>query len=152
VALVGALIWAGWNVYERLPGGAIEETPDSARQTSLIILLRPSPKEAGAGIDIPVQLYPVDLSAVQREYGFEPRPGVRFEDFLTERMKGRAPIKARLDERGQATVMLSPGRWWVHALLSGSQNVEWRVPVTVSGRQQTVELNTGNIYARTKSF
>jgi hypothetical protein len=48
--------------------------------------------------------------------------------------------------------MLSPGRWWIHALLSGSENVEWRVPVNVNGRQQTVELNTGNVYARTKSF
>lgn len=153
VALVGALIWAGWNVYHQLPGGAIEETTDAASgQTSLVIFLRPSPKEAAAGVDISVQLYPVDLSAVQREYGFEPRPGVRFEDFLSERMQGRAPVKARLDERGQATIMLSPGRWWIHALLSGSQNVEWRVPVNVSGRQQTVELNAGNIYARTKSF
>jgi hypothetical protein len=152
VALVGALIWAGWNVYERLPVGAIEEPTDASAQTSLVIILRPSPKEASMGVDIPVQLYPVDLSAVQREYGFEPRPGVRFEEFLTERMKGRAPIKARLDERGQATVTLSPGRWWVHALLSGSQNVEWRVPVVVSGRQQTLELNAGNVYAKTKSF
>ena len=152
VALVGALIWAGWNVYERLPGGTIEETQDAAGQTSLVIVLRPSPKDTTAPVNIPVQLYPVDLSAVQREYGFEPRPGVRFEDFLSERMKGRAPIKARLDERGQATIVLNPGRWWVHALLSGSQNVEWRVPVHVSGRQQTIELNTGNIYARTKSF
>lgn len=152
VALVGALVWAGGNVYERLPVGVLEEVPDAGAQTSLVIILRPSPKEARTGVDIPVQLYPVDLSAVQREYGFEPRPGVRFEDFLAERMKGRAPVKARLDERGQATVVLPPGRWWVHALLSGSQNVEWRVPVNVTGRQQTVELNTGNIYARTKSF
>lgn len=152
VALVVALIWAGWNVYHQLPDGAIEETRDAAGQTSLVIVLRPSSREAGTSVNIPVQLYPVDLSAVQREYGFEPRPGVRFEDFLSERMQGREPVKARLDERGQATVMLNPGRWWVHALLSGSQNIEWRVPVTVAGRQQTVELNTGNIYARTKSF
>lgn len=152
VALVGALIWAGWNVYERLPVGATEEPPDAASQTSLVIILRPSPKEASKGLDIPVQLYPVDLSAVQREYGFEPRPGVRFEDFLSERMKGRAPLKVQLDDRGQATITLSPGRWWVHALLSGSQNVEWRVPVVVSGHQQTIELNAGNVYAKTKSF
>lgn len=152
VALICALIWAGRNVYDQLPGGVVDETPEAAGQTSLVILLRPSPKEAATGVNIPVQLYPVDLSAVQREYGFEPRPGVRFEDFLSERMKGRVPVKAQLDERGQATVILTPGRWWVHALLSGSQNVEWRVPVIVSGRQQTVELNTANIYARTKSF
>jgi hypothetical protein len=62
------------------------------------------------------------------------------------------PVRTQLDGRGQATVIVSPGRWWVHALLSGSLNVEWRLPVNVSGRQQTVELNAGNIYARTKSF
>jgi hypothetical protein len=152
VALVAALIWAGWSVYHQLPGGANETRNTAAGETSLVIVLRPSSQEAGASVSIPVQLYPVDLSAVQREYGFEPRPGVRFEDFLNERMQGRSPVKARLDERGQATVTLTPGRWWIHALLSGSQNVEWRVPVNVSGRQQTIELNTGNIYARTKSF
>ena len=103
-------------------------------------------------VSIPVQLYPVDVSAVQREYGFEPRPGVRFEDFLKERMQGRAPVHAQLNERGQATVTVTPGRWWVHALLSGSQKVEWRLPINVAGRQQTIELNTANIYARTKSF
>jgi hypothetical protein len=153
VALVGALIWAGWNVYQGLPGGALEATrDDAAGETSLLIVLRPSPRDANGSMDIPIQLYPVDVSAVQREYGFEPRPGVRFEDFLNERMEGRAPVKVRLDERGQATVMLSPGRWWIHALISGSQNVEWRVPIVVTGRQQTIELNPGNVYARTKSF
>ena len=151
-ALVVTLIWAGWNVYQQLPAGTIDEPQGTASQTSLVIILRPAPKDATAAMNIPVQLYPVDISAVQREYGFEPRPGVRFEDFLSERMQGRAPVKTRLDERGQATVMLSPGRWWVHALLSTSKNVEWRVPVNVSGRQQTVELNNGNIYAKTKSF
>jgi hypothetical protein len=152
VALVVALIWAGWSVYQQLPDGALEETPDAASETSLSIVLRPSPRDTNGSVNIPVQLYPVDLSAVQREYGFEPRPGVRFEDFLNERMQGRSPVKARLDESGQATVMVSPGRWWIHALLSGSQNVEWRVPIVVTGRQQTIELNTGNVYARTKSF
>jgi hypothetical protein len=152
VALVMALAWAGWSVYQQLPGGAIEETHGAASETSLLIVLRPSPKDTNGSVNIPVQLYPVDISAVQREYGFEPRPGVRFEDFLNERMQGRSPVKAQLDEHGQATVMLSPGRWWIHALLLGSQNVEWRVPVNVNGRQQTIELNPANVYARTKSF
>ena len=152
VALVAALVGAGWNIYEGLPGGGLEAAPAAAGETSLLIVLRPSPRDTGAAVNIPVQLYPVDISAAQREYGFEPHPGVRFEDFLKERMQGRAPVKAQLDERGQATVTLTPGRWWVHALLAGPQNVEWRLPVNVAGRQQTVELNTANIYARTKSF
>lgn len=151
-ALLVALIGAVWNIYHRLPSGGIVATNDAASETTLVIVLRPSPRDTTARVSIPVQLYPVDLSAVQREYGFEPRPGVRFEDFLNERMQGRAPVKAQLDERGQAIVTLRPGKWWVHALLSGSQNVEWRLPINVSGRQQTIELSTVNIYARTKSF
>lgn len=151
VALVVALVAAVWGVYVRLPAGPSAE-PEAAGETALQIVLRPSPRDNGAAVNIPVQLYPIDVSAAQREYGFEPRPGVRFEDFLKERMQGRSPVRARLDERGQAVVMLTPGRWWVHALLNGRQNVEWRLPVNVAGRQQTIELNTGNVYARTKSF
>jgi hypothetical protein len=152
VGLVVALIAAGWKVYERLPAGPSSGREAAASETALQIVLRPSPRDNGAPVNIPVQIYPIDVSAAQREYGFEPRPGVRFEQFLKERMQGRSPVRVRLDERGQTVVMLTPGRWWVHALLSGAQNVEWRLPVNVSGRQQTVELNTGNIYARTKSF
>lgn len=153
LGLLASLIWAGWNIYQRLPGGEPDPASDGAgSETSLVITLRPSAKDVAAAVNIPVQLYPVDISAVQREYGFEPRPGVRFEDFLNERMQGRAPVKAQLDEHGQTVVKVSPGRWWIHALLSGSQNVEWRLPINVAGRQQTIELNTGNVYARTKSF
>jgi hypothetical protein len=150
--LLVALIWAGWNIYRKLPGGESAPPGSAEGETSLMIVLRPSEQDTNTTVNIPVQLYPVDLSAVQREYGFERRPGVRFEDFLNERMQGRAPVRARLDERGQAIVSVRPGRWWIHALLSGSQNVEWRLPVNVAGRQQTIELTSGNIYARTKSF
>jgi hypothetical protein len=151
VALLAALIGAGWNVYHKLPGGGTDVN-DATNQTALLIVLRPSEKESGMAINVPVQLYPVDVAAVQREFGFERHPGLRFEDFLKERMQGRTPVKAQLDDRGQATLTVTPGKWWVHATLSGSQNVEWRLPVNVSGRQQTVELNGENIYARTKSF
>lgn len=151
-ALLVALVWAGWNIYHRLPDGRMDAAKDTESETTLLIVLRPSTRDTSAMVNVSVQLYPVDVSAVQREYGFEPRPGVRFEDFLKERMQGRSPVQAQLNERGQATVTLTPGRWWVHALLSGSQKVEWRLPVNVAGRQQTIELNTANIYARTKSF
>lgn len=157
VALLVALIWAGWNIYHRLPRGggggvAAGSAENAAGETALQIILRPSPRDEGVSVSVPVQLYPVDVAAVQREFSFEPHPGVHFEDFLKERMQGRAPVKAQLDETGKATVTVSPGKWWVHAVLAGSQNVEWRLPVNVSGRQQTVELNSENMYARTKSF
>ena len=121
VLLLAALIGAGWNVYRRMPAGGTEGA-EAATETALVIVLRPSEKESGAGLNIPVQLYPVDVAAVQREFGFERRPGVRFEDFLKEHMNGRAPIKAQLDEHGQATVKITPGKWWVHATLTGPQS------------------------------
>ncbi|MDT4965872.1 MAG: hypothetical protein QOJ64_609 [Acidobacteriota bacterium] len=152
LALLAALIGAGWNIYHNLPAGGVVSGENVAEQTALQIVLRPSARDQGAAINVPVQLYPVDVGAVQREFGFEPHPGVHFEDFLKDRMQGRAPVKARLDENGRATVMVTPGQWWVHAMLAGSQTVEWRLPVRVSGRQQLVELNADNIYARTKSF
>ena len=151
VLLLAALIGAGWNVYRKLPAGGTEGA-EVASETALVIVLRPSEKDSGAGLNITVQLYPVDVAAVQREFGFERRPGVRFEDFLKEQMRGRTPVKAQLDEHGQATVKVTPGKWWVNATLAGPQNVEWRLPINVSGRQQTVELNGDNVYARTKSF
>jgi hypothetical protein len=158
VALLAALIWVGWSVYHNLPDGggstdALErENSGQSSETSLLIVLRRSAASGGAAVNIPVELYPIDVAAVQREFRFEPHPGVRFEDFLRQRMQGRTPVKAQLDERGQTVVMVTPGKWWVHAVLSDSQHVEWRVPVNVSGRQQTVELTSGNVYARTKSF
>lgn len=152
VALLAVIIGAGWNVYRQLPGGGVESADNAAGETALQIVLRPSPQDEGVAINIPVQLYPVDVAAVEREFGFERRPGVRFEDFLKQRMQGRAPIKTQLDANGQATVMVAPGKWWLYANLAGSNNVEWQLPVNVSGRQQIVELNDGNIYARTESF
>jgi hypothetical protein len=158
VALLAALIWAGWSVYQRLPGGGSESldpanaSGQSGETALLIVLRRSAVAGGGAAVNIPVELYPIDVAAVQREFRFEPHPGVRFEDFLRQRMQGRTPVKARLDERGQATVMVTPGRWWVHAVLTDSHNVEWRVPINVSGKQQMVELTSANIYARTKSF
>src|SRR5947209_17094617 len=123
VLLLAALIGAGWNVYRKMPAGGTEGA-EPATETALVIVLRPPEKESGAGLNIPVQLYSVDVAAVQREFGFERRPGVRFEDFLKEHMNGHAPVKAQLDEHGQATVKITPGKWWVHATLTGPQSVE----------------------------
>ncbi|HEX8708427.1 MAG TPA: hypothetical protein VF723_09315 [Pyrinomonadaceae bacterium] len=150
VALVVSLVGAGWSIYRGLPG-AEGERSNGLGETALLIVLRPS-QEGGAAVNIPVELYPVDLKAVQREFGFERRPGVRFEDFLKQRMNGKTSVKTRLDEHGEATIMLTPGKWWVYATLPGAQNIEWWLPVNVSGRRQIVELTAANVYARTKSF
>ena len=92
------------------------------------------------------------MAAVQREFISEHRPGVRFDDFLARRMQGRAPVAARLDQNGQATVTIPPGRWWIHATLAGTEEITWRLPVNIGGREQTVELTPDNAYMRAKSF
>jgi hypothetical protein len=150
VGLVVALISAGWLIYSRLPASLAGNRPGAGGQTTLQIVLRPS-----AGIetlDIPVELYPIDIVAVRQEYFTERRAGKRFDDFLSERMKGRSPVTARLDKQGQTSVVITPGNWWVHALSSGEEDLEWRLPVNVAGRKQTVELTSQNIYTRTRSF
>jgi hypothetical protein len=151
LALVLALGGAVWSVYRRLPADEGGEA-SSANQTALSIQLLPSPEDASAPLGVSVELYPVDIAAVRREYQSEPRPGLRFDDFLKRRMRGRTPVEAQLDQRGQATVTIPTGKWWVHAVLAGQYNLEWRLPVNVYGRRQTIQLTSDNAYARTKTF
>jgi hypothetical protein len=154
VALLLALAGAVWSVYRGLP--ADDATADgstaSASTTVLSIQLLPSATDAGASLGVLVELYPVDITAVRREYNSEPRQGVRFDDFLKRRMSGRTPLEAQLNQQGQATVNVTPGKWWLHAVLDGQYNVEWRLPVNVYGRRQTILLTSDNAYARTKTF
>ena len=155
VALVLALVWAAWSIYKHLPQDSSASGAGAGRaasQTALQIRLRPSVEDAGAALDVPVELMPVDVAAVQREYLSEPTGGVRFEEFLKRHMEGRKSIKANLDKSGQATLMVAPGRWWIHTAISGTDNIEWRLPVNVGGQQQTVELKPENAYTRARSF
>jgi hypothetical protein len=151
VALVSGLVGAGWLIYRQLPPTAAEEK--AARgTTTLQIIIRQPPESAGSALDVPVSLYPVDIVAVRHEFFTEPRAGKRFEDFLKERMKGRSPVNARLDKQGQGAVLLAPGSWWLHATLSGDEQLEWRLPVTVTGTKQIIELTPQNAYTRSKTF
>jgi hypothetical protein len=148
--LVVALVSAGWAIHRQLPYRDLATPQASSRETTLQILLRPS--SGLERLDIPIELYPVDIVAVRHEYFTERRAGKRFDDFLSERMKGRSPVTARLDIQGQTSVVVSPGNWWLHALSSGEEDLEWRLPINVAGRNQTVELTSQNVYTRTRSF
>ncbi|HKP46025.1 MAG TPA: hypothetical protein VJT50_05445 [Pyrinomonadaceae bacterium] len=148
--LVAGLIFCGWLIYSKLPHHSVDSEA-AASETSLQIALRPTEINA-ASLEIPIELYPVDVVAVRHEYFTERRAGKRFDDFLNERMQGRHPINATLDKNGEVTVAVPAGSWWLHAVLSGDEDVEWRVPVNVSGRKQLVELTSENVYTRTKSF
>jgi hypothetical protein len=149
---VVALFISGWLVYSKLPHQTSSNPQAVNAETTLQIVLR-SPAGNGAdALDIAVDLYPIDIIAARHEYFTERRAGKRFDDFLSERMKGRTPLSAKLDKQGQTSVVVSPGSWWLHAQLSGDENLEWRLPLDVAGQKQTVELTSQNVYTRTKSF
>jgi hypothetical protein len=158
VALVAALVFAGWALYRRLPraetdaadGGTVAR---GAQTTLLRIVVRRADDGAAASVaNTPVELYSVDVAAARREFEDERRYGQRFEDFVARRMGARQPVSARLNGEGQAFVAVAPGRWWVHATLAGANELTWHLPVNVAGREQTVELTPSNAYTRTKSF
>lgn len=148
--LVVALISAGWAIYSQLPASPLTNPQAARGDTTLQIVLLPTP--GIEALDIPVELYPIDIVAVRHEYFTERRAGKRFDDFLSERMKGRSPVTARLNKQGQTSVVISPGNWWLHALSAGEEDLEWRLPINVAGRKQTVELTSQNVYTRTRSF
>ena len=151
VSLILVLAGAGWLIYRQLPASGAD-VRSSQGTTALQIFIRQPPETVGPALDAAVSLYPVDIVAVRHEFFTEQRPGKRFEDFLKERMKGRSPINARLDKQGQGAVMLAPGSWWLHATLSGDEQLEWRLPVTVAGTKQVIELTPQNAYTRSKTF
>jgi hypothetical protein len=146
-------LFAGWRIYTQLPDTTLTNPPAASGETTLQIVLRPSDSVTPTdGLDIAIELYPIDIVAVRHEYFTERRAGKRFDDFLNERMKGRSPVTTRLDKQGQTSVILNSGNWWLHALLSGEEELEWRLPINVAGRKQTVELTSQNVYTRTRSF
>ena len=149
--LLLALGGAGWLIHRQLPANTADEQYNHGT-TTLQIVLRQSADATGHGLDVAVNLYPVDIVAVRHEFFTEQRTGKRFEDFLKERMKGRSPITARLDKQGHGAVALAPGSWWLHATLDGEEQLEWRLPVKVIGEKQIVELTSQNAYTRSKSF
>jgi hypothetical protein len=151
VGLIAVLAGAGWMIYSRLPPSAADASSQRG-STTLQIIIRQAPESVGAALDVPVRLYPVDIVAVRHEFFTEPRAGKRFDDFFKERMKGRSPVDARLDKQGTGAVLLSPGSWWLHATVSGDEQLEWRLPVTVTGSKQVIELTPQNAYTRSKTF
>jgi hypothetical protein len=150
--LVVALFVSGWLIYSKLPHQDSPTLKATNAETTLQIVLQPPADNGSDALDISVELYPFDIVAARHEFFTEPRAGKRFDDFLKERMKGRTPVAARLDKTGQTSVVINPGSWWLHAQLSGAENLEWRLPLNIAGPKQTVELTAQNVYTRTRSF
>jgi hypothetical protein len=149
-ALVAALFVSGWLIYSKLQHQDSANLKTVSAETTLLIVLRAN--DGVEALDIPIELYPFDIVAARHEFFTERRAGKRFDDFLSERMNGRSPVETRLDKQGQTSVVVSAGSWWLHAQLSGEEDLEWRLPLNVVGPKQTVELTTQNIYTRTRSF
>lgn len=149
--LLAALVVPGWLIYRTLPHEPAANPRGAAVETSLLIVLR-APANSSDALDISVELFPYDIVAARHEYFTERRAGKSYPDFINERMRGKTTIVTRLDKQGQASVAVSPGDWWLHAQLSGNENLEWRLPLNVVGSQQTVELTLQNVYTRSKSF
>jgi len=150
--LVIALFASGWLIYSKLPHENSPNLKVNNGETLLQIVFRPPVNPGPDALDISIEFYPVDIVAVRNEYFTERRAGTSFDDFRNERMKGRAPVAARLDKQGRGVVALSAGSWWLHAKLVGEENLEWRLHLDVAGPRQTVELTPQNIYTRTRSF
>jgi hypothetical protein len=150
LGLVLGLFAAAWFVYAELPYGVTNTAQKNPAGTQLRILLQPGAR--GVALDIPLELYPIDIVAARHEYFTERRAGKRFEDFLKERMNGRDRLVSRFDPQGQAVLEVPAGEWWIHALVSGEEDLEWRLRVSVGGQKQTVELTPQNAYTRAKSF
>jgi hypothetical protein len=154
-ALFGAILAALWGAYRRLPDGGAEGFGAAERPaaTALRVRLRRELIDFPlAGRKVVVQVYPVNLAAARSEFDSERRPGQRFEDFVVRQMGGRQPVSAELDERGEAVVAVTPGRWWVHASVGDTRELTWRLAVNVSGREKTVELTPENAYTRAQKF
>jgi hypothetical protein len=151
-ALVVALFISGWLIYNKLPYQTSSSPQTGHAGTTLQIVLRSPPGNGASELDIDVELYPIDIVAARHEYFTERRAGKRYDDFLSERMKGRSRVSAKLDKQGQASVVVNPGSWWLHAQLLGDESLEWRLHLDVAGSKQTVELTSQNAYTRTKSF
>ena len=156
VGLVAALAAAVWGVYRRLPEGE-RAGQRAARAGQRTTLLRVRLRREGVGFPVsakrvPVQLYPIDMTAARNEYDSERRPGQRFEEFAARLMSGRQKIDAELDDGGEVAVNVPPGRWWIHVEVNGERELAWRLPVEIAGREKTVELTKENAYLRAKRF
>jgi hypothetical protein len=155
-ALVASLVAAVWGVYTRLPQDGRAVVGARARESaSTLLRIRLRRDEIGFPVSdekITVQLYPINMAAARNEFDSEHRPGLRFEDFANRLMGDRKPLDADLDARGEASLAVPPGRWWIHATVNGDRELTWRLPVNVSGREKSVELTPDNAYTRAKKF
>jgi len=153
IALLAALYYAGYKIYQRLPADSSSVTSEyNAPLSGTRIVVRNTIRNAT--LHSPIELYHLDLAGLRREYDESPRLAKQFDDFLARRMHDLAPVKAEVKNDGVASTLLSQGDWWLRAVaqLDTGEEIEWRLPLTVSARDQAIELSYENSYERTKKF
>ncbi len=154
VALVGALFSAGWRIYRRLPAVPANATVFADGRAQPVLRLVVRNRIAGASLRSPLEFFHFDLVAARREYEDSPRLARQFDDYLLRRMHNVTPVKASVNPEGFAVAQLWAGDWWLraHATLHTGEEIEWRLPVSLNERDQSIDLSFENAYERTKKF
>ena len=153
LALLAALFSAGYHIYQRLPADSASITTDyNAPLSGTRVVVRNTIRNAT--LHSPIELYHFDLAAARREFDESPRLAKRFDDFLARRMHDVLPLKAEVTNDGTASTLLTRGDWWLRATaqLDSGEEIEWRLPLTISTRDQAIDLSYENSYERTKKF
>lgn len=152
IALLASLVLAGARVYRRLPATSAEmnQTMPAGAQRDLTIVFQAAVSFSEAR----VRLYPIDFSAAERDYLSMRRSGKSLEDFLAMRLKNVAAVNVSIDSSGRGVARVTEGNWWMHAVSARAdgESMEWRLPLTIGQRPQTVELSLENAYERSKKF
>ena len=152
LALLAGLFYAGYRIYQRLPADSSSANSEyNAPLSGTRVVVRNTIRNAT--LRSPIELYHFNLPAARRE-DESPRLAKQFDDFLSRRMHDVVPVKAQVTNGGIASTLLSQGDWWLRAIaqLDTGEEIEWRLPLIVRNRDQSIELSFENSYERTKKF
>ena len=152
VALVASLVLAGAQVYRRLPVTSAEtnQTMPSGAQRDVTVVFQTAVSFSEAR----VRLYPIDYATAERDYLSNRRSSKSLEDFLAMRLKNVTAVNVSIDGSGRGIARVTEGNWWMHAISAraNGESMEWRLPLTIGQRPQTIELSIENAYERSKTF
>lgn len=151
--LLSALFYAGYRIYQRLPADSSSVTSDyNGPLSGTRVVVRNTIRNAT--LHSPVELYHFDLARLRRDYDESPHLAKQFDDFLARRMHDVVPLTAEVSNNGVASTLLTQGDWWLRATaqLDTGEEIEWRLPLIVSARDQAIDLSFENSYERTKKF
>ena len=152
VALLASLVLAGARIYRRLPVTSAEtsQTMPAGVQRDVTVVFQAAVSFSEAR----VRLYPIDYAAAERDYLLNRRANKSLEDFLAMRLKNVTAVNVSIDTSGRGVAHVSEGNWWMHAISAraNGESMEWRLPLTIGQRPQTIELSLENAYERSKTF